>query len=167
MHATRRAFGSAFAAAVAAAVLDAPDAQASTDKTKSAALKIGRRVVTGFDKAGRSTIVQDGPAPKAAIYPDVNGYNAWLVNSVPANLSDFSDPMLNGYHQTAPPPGGVVARITTWDPGYVYPMHTTETVDFGIVLSGRIELGLEHGSTILEPGDFVVQQGTPHLWKVG
>ena len=45
-------------------------------------------------------------------------------------------------------------------------MHTTDTVDYGIVLSGRIELELDDGATaIMEAGDVVVQNGTRHAWR--
>lgn len=45
-------------------------------------------------------------------------------------------------------------------------MHTTDSVDYGIVLSGRIGLELDDGATVeLEPGDVVVQNGTRHAWR--
>lgn len=169
MRTSRRALGAAFAAMITSVFFGAARAKAGPSRKQSTGVRTGRRVVTGFNAAGRSIIAQDGPAPKAAIYSfpgHVSGFHAWSVRSVPADLSDFSDPMVNGYDHTAPPTGGVIARVTTWYAGSAYPMHTTETIDFGIVLSGRLELGLEDGSTILEPGDFVVQRNTPHSWKV-
>ncbi len=105
----------------------------------------------------------DGAPPPRAVYDERGkyyGYNAWLLRGVPADLNETSDPVINGYEPTAPPKGGVVARITTFVPGYTYPMHETETVDFGIVLSGRIEMGVETGTVLLNPGDLVVQRGT-------
>ena len=45
-------------------------------------------------------------------------------------------------------------------------MHTTVTVDYGIVLSGQITLELDHGAVVrLQPGDCVVQNGTRHAWR--
>ena len=45
-------------------------------------------------------------------------------------------------------------------------MHTTDTVDYGIVLSGEIWLELDDGAEVhLKPGDCVVQNGTRHAWK--
>jgi len=132
-------------------------------------LPTGRRVVTGFDANGKSIILKDGLAPKAAYYYEPNvvkGYNAWLLKAVPTNLKDTLEPMMNGYDKTEPPTGGVIIRITTWAPGVKYPMHQTNTVDFGIVISGNLQLGLEADSTILGPGDLVVQRATPHWWAV-
>ena len=43
--------------------------------------------------------------------------------------------------------------------------HTTATVDVDVMLSGRVRLELPGGSsTMLEPGDVVVQRGTSHRW---
>jgi Cupin domain. len=48
------------------------------------------------------------------------------------------------------------------DPG----MHTTDTVDYGIVLSGEIYLELDDGKELhLKAGDCIVQNGTRHGWR--
>ena len=44
-------------------------------------------------------------------------------------------------------------------------MHRTETVDYGIVLSGEVWLVVDDGETRLGPGDVVVQRGTNHAWS--
>jgi quercetin dioxygenase-like cupin family protein len=44
-------------------------------------------------------------------------------------------------------------------------MHTTRTIDYGIVLSGEIDLELDEGVAHLRPGDVVVQRGTRHAWR--
>jgi quercetin dioxygenase-like cupin family protein len=45
-------------------------------------------------------------------------------------------------------------------------MHTTDTTDFEIVLSGQIALELDGGAeVVLGPGDVVVQNGTRHRWR--
>ena len=44
-------------------------------------------------------------------------------------------------------------------------MHRTETVDYGIVLAGELQLILDDGSeTTLHAGDIVIQRGTDHTW---
>jgi quercetin dioxygenase-like cupin family protein len=45
-------------------------------------------------------------------------------------------------------------------------MHTTDTLDFEVVLDGDIVLGLDDGDHELHAGDVVVQRGTPHRWRV-
>jgi hypothetical protein len=45
-------------------------------------------------------------------------------------------------------------------------MHQTKTIDYGIVLDGKIDLLLDDDRTItLEKGDVCVQQGTIHAWS--
>ena len=57
-----------------------------------------------------------------------------------------------------------------WDRGgnnrYSSAMHKTETVDYGILLSGERELILDDDSKLLmRPGDIVVQVGAWHQWS--
>ncbi len=44
-------------------------------------------------------------------------------------------------------------------------MHTTRTIDYGIILSGEIDLELDEGEVHLAAGDVVVQRGTRHAWR--
>lgn len=45
-------------------------------------------------------------------------------------------------------------------------MHTTDSVDYGIVLDGEIWLDLDHGmEKLVRKGDIVVQNGTRHAWR--
>lgn len=44
-------------------------------------------------------------------------------------------------------------------------MHASVTIDYGFVMSGRVELELDDGaSRTLGPGDCVIQNGTRHRW---
>ena len=43
-------------------------------------------------------------------------------------------------------------------------MHKSETVDYGILLSGERILMLDDGERVLKPGDVVVQIGSWHAW---
>jgi quercetin dioxygenase-like cupin family protein len=45
-------------------------------------------------------------------------------------------------------------------------MHTSATVDFGVVLSEQATLELDDGATVaLNPGDTYIQNGTRHRWS--
>jgi quercetin dioxygenase-like cupin family protein len=51
-------------------------------------------------------------------------------------------------------------------PGLPSPMHRTHSIDYGVVISGQLELTLDGGETVLlEAGDIVVQRSTNHLWR--
>ena len=56
---------------------------------------------------------------------------------------------------------GVLDTMEPDSPG----MHTTDTVDYIIVLSGEASLELDnHETVLLRAGDTVVQNGTRHAW---
>lgn len=45
-------------------------------------------------------------------------------------------------------------------------MHRTESIDYGVVLEGSLELLLDSGETrIMNRGDVCVQRATMHAWK--
>lgn len=129
-----------------------------------------RRVVTGTTGSGKSTVVSDGPVPSEANFSDPKVGNTsddlWVLQKVPVDLADQRDPVVGYSRQAWPPPGGVIARIITWGPGFAFRMHRSATIDFIFVVSGRIELLLDEKSVILGPGDSAVQRGTNHGWRV-
>ncbi|MBP6900147.1 MAG: cupin domain-containing protein [Burkholderiaceae bacterium] len=43
-------------------------------------------------------------------------------------------------------------------------MHRTESVDYGVVISGELTLVLDDSEVLLKPGSVVVQRGTNHAW---
>jgi hypothetical protein len=49
--------------------------------------------------------------------------------------------------------------------GVVSPVHRTQSVDYGIVLSGEVVLVLDDTETVVRAGDVVVQRGTSHRWE--
>jgi hypothetical protein len=157
----------------------APPATAAAAEGRAASPQF-RRVIAGVDAGGHSTIVADGPVPTAAQWTfsdqelesapflrGISGNELWIFNGLPADPTDTSDPLLGKLpDDNQPPRGGVIARIHRFAPGTVYPMHRTDTVDLNIIISGRMELGLEAGSAVLAAGDVAVQRRTRHSWRV-
>ena len=62
-------------------------------------------------------------------------------------------------------PRSYSVRMVELPPGTRSPMHRTESVDFGIVLAGRMVLALDDSEVTVGPGDLVVQRGTDHAWE--
>jgi len=57
-------------------------------------------------------------------------------------------------------------EASTYKEGGRHPlMHRTETIDYGIVLSGELTLVLDDSEVHLRAGDIVVQRGTNHAWS--
>jgi len=124
-----------------------------------------RRVVTGHDENARAVfrsdeLLQPQPIPSG----DAEFALVWTTATVPADNNDETDGRTREAGVTLN--GGSVIRIVDMLPGGVSPLHRTNSIDYGIVLSGELELELDDGvQTRLGPGDIVVQRGTNHLWR--
>jgi quercetin dioxygenase-like cupin family protein len=124
-----------------------------------------RRVVTGHDSEGRSVVLTDGPAPRSRSVAGATFHELWNTTETPAPITPgVAREPTEGPLVTPPQRGGTIVRIVELEPRSRSPMHRTETVDYGIVLSGHVRLVLDDGETALSAGDVVVQRGTDHAW---
>ncbi|MGQ3045329.1 MAG: cupin domain-containing protein [Niveispirillum sp.] len=123
-----------------------------------------RRIVTCHDDTGLSVIRSiDTLTPSLIDTGDAAFQLVWATPTVPANLNDGTDGLL-GAGKTLH--GGSVIRIVDMLPGRASPLHRSWSIDYGIILSGVLELELDDGSvTALAAGDIVVQRATNHLWR--
>jgi quercetin dioxygenase-like cupin family protein len=65
-----------------------------------------------------------------------------------------------------PAAGGTRFFVVSLPPGFSGAVHTTDTLDYGVVLRGEIILDLGAGhQELLRAGTCVVQRGTPHAWR--
>ena len=124
-----------------------------------------RRVVTGHDANGRAVFASDA---EYAVTPIPSGDAAfclvWTTATVPADNNDATDGRDREAGLTLNT--GSVIRIVDMLPGRASPMHRTNSIDYGIVLSGEIELELDDGATTrIGAGGIIVQRGTNHLWR--
>jgi mannose-6-phosphate isomerase-like protein (cupin superfamily) len=122
-----------------------------------------RRVVTGLDADGRSTVIIDGPIPQFDT-PIRSAAFAWRTESHPADNSGSADTAAP-YTMDLLHAGGSNFAICAFPPGTPELMHATDTIDYLVVLSGRVTLVLEAGEVDLGPGDFVVDRGVVHGWR--
>lgn len=124
-----------------------------------------RRVVTGHDGTGRARFRSDDQFDLKRIPSgDADFALLWTTATVPADNNDEVDGRSRDAGLTLNQ--GSVIRVVDMLPGRSSPMHRTNSIDYGIVLSGQLELELEDGvKTLLGPGDVVVQRGTNHLWR--
>jgi mannose-6-phosphate isomerase-like protein (cupin superfamily) len=154
-----------------------------------------RRVVTGQDSEGKARVVDDGdvepitselmpgcaayrlwgkderstfpddgsPHPAEAWYPPRDG-SRFMVNTVPPGELVLPPDLdtaaaLDELERQMP---GAMAHMEPDAPG----MHTTDSIDYVMVVSGEITLELDDGEqTVLRAGDVVVQNGTRHAWR--
>jgi quercetin dioxygenase-like cupin family protein len=124
-----------------------------------------RRVVTGHNAYGEAVFIDD-QQHEVTLIPsgDAAMLTLWTTEEVPANLNDKSDGMLRDAGLSLH--GGSVIRVCDILPGQASPMHRTNSIDYGIIIDGQIELELDCGAAkLLKTGDVIVQQGTIHLWR--
>ena len=154
-----------------------------------------RRVVTGHDSSGRSVFASDervGPF-QPELFPGWAFHALWGGDATPTFPDDGRHPPaanyfpgLDGFRfsfSTIPPANtpapdgidlaaaeaevegtmpGLLSHMEPDDPG----MHTTDTIDMEVILSGEVILELDDGEErLLRPGDTIVQNGTRHRWR--
>lgn len=136
-------------------------------------LQVPRRVVTGHTPEGVSIVVSDGLVPIHRYMPQdgVGFYEIWQTDEMPAAVSpNEADEPTARTIRVPPSPNGTKIRINEFFPGHINerghqsPVHRTESIDYGIVLSGEIVLSLDDSEVTLRAGDVVVQRGTDHAW---
>lgn len=124
-----------------------------------------QRVVTGHDADGRAIFKSEDARPTRMIPSgDASFLLLWTTDTVPADNNDETDGRERDAGLTLD--RGSVIRVVDMMPGKESPMHRTNSIDYGIVLKGEIELELEDGrkKTVRE-GGIIIQRGTNHLWR--
>ena len=130
-----------------------------------------RRIVTGHDARGKAIIKTDERLTAVARLgrSDAIGCDIWSTDRMPVDNSQASDAeqrkgFVTRYNYVGTGQGTVI-RIDEFAPGVAKFRHRTETLDYGIVLSGECDLELDSGEAVhLTAGDVVVQRGTMHTW---
>jgi quercetin dioxygenase-like cupin family protein len=124
-----------------------------------------QRVVTGHDTNGRAVFKSEDVTPTRTIPSgDASFLLVWTTETVPADNNDETDGRLRDAGLTLNQ--GSVIRVVDMLPGKESPMHRTNSIDYGIVLDGEIELELEDGAKrTVHQGGIIIQRGTNHLWR--
>jgi quercetin dioxygenase-like cupin family protein len=124
-----------------------------------------QRVVTGHNEHGRAIFKSEDVTPTKMIPSgDASFLLVWTTDAVPADNNDEIDGRDREAGLTLN--HGSVIRIVDMLPGNESPMHRTNSIDYGIVLEGEIELELEDGlKKTIRQGGIIVQRGTNHLWR--
>ncbi len=153
-----------------------------------------RCVVTARDSSGKSIFAKDSSVAPITLdqLPGLEFHRLWGSDAIPQLPSDGTPPPHPRYfppaggfrfgffavppetHSLAEHPNlpaafaelqsklpGLAEVLEPMNPG----MHTTDTVDFDVVISGEVFLELDNGAEVhLKPGDCVIQNGTRHAW---
>ncbi|GAB3026889.1 cupin [Nocardioides flavus (ex Wang et al. 2016)] len=153
-----------------------------------------RRVVTGHDANGKSVFASDEEVPGLAfeVLPGWRFFDVWGADETPTFPDAGEKPEAGTYFpgvggfrfsfsvippESTPPAEGIdeaaaMKEVNAALPGmmdHLEPdgMHTTDTVDMEVIISGEVSLILDDGEEkVLRAGDTVVQNGTRHVWRV-
>lgn len=132
-----------------------------------------KRYITTHDpatgKAVYSTAFPTTLEPDTSL-PTLKLYSCFTTTDFPVDTSADADLEAYRPNMASMPsfdlPNGTVCRVTDFAPGTPPIMHRTVSIDFGVVLEGKVEAVLDGGETrLLERGDVVVQRGTMHAWR--
>ncbi len=155
-----------------------------------------RRVVTGNAGGKSKVVSDGGTRRSRAFknIPGQTAALLWATSSAPTASTDGADVISETTNYVPQQPGETRLMIVTFPPDSVMMsidpaagfqefaehipdlaakmepdnpgMHTTQTVDYGIVLEGEVWLELDDGKQVhLKPHDVVVQNGTRHAWR--
>ncbi|HTH98946.1 MAG TPA: cupin domain-containing protein [Stellaceae bacterium] len=123
-----------------------------------------RRVVTGHDAEGRAIVaIDDMPTNVVSRRPGHSSLVIWNNATTPGDNQEEGDQGRRDVGACAE--NGTFFRVIEYQPGVASRMHRTETIDYAVVMSGEIEMGLDDGVSVhLKAGDVIVQRGTIHDW---
>jgi quercetin dioxygenase-like cupin family protein len=121
------------------------------------------RVVTGWDDDGAPTILFEGAPPVEIDDRLMRVAEIWATDSTPPPTDGRIDIAARDW-RFEPAPNGSIFRVVTFLPGATSGMHSTETIDYLVVVDGEIVLVVGERELTVRAGDVVVQNATPHNW---
>jgi len=140
----------------------------SEDEARTVEPLPGWKLIELWGTEGNVELPDSGSDPTKQLEsftPNPNG-TRFRIFTIPPGVDD-NDPVVKeqlkkAIVQVAPQVPGLGERMELDNPG----MHTTDTIDYVIALSGEAELELDDGAKVhVAPGDCVVQRGTRHAWR--
>lgn len=126
-----------------------------------------KRIVTENGPDGRSRILIDETLRPHQLVWETSGEN-WLgfEPREAEHTLDFPAGHVVVRYLEIPPDAVMAEYLRAGLPGLdANGFHRTGTIDYMILVAGRLTLELDEGSAELRPGDIVVQRDTNHAWR--
>ena len=126
-----------------------------------------RRIVTGHDENNVAKVIIDDVATNRKMAG--NGAVSTLVWSTDRQTAEIAvgdtfEDMGARVLGTQPPQNGSRFAVIEFPPGEPTNMHRTESIDYVICLSGKIDMDMDNSTVTMNAGDVMVQRGTNHAW---
>lgn len=128
--------------------------------------------ITSHNAEGKAKVHTTNDEP-SLIYPGMRVFAklGYTTSSFPADLNNELDIKQHNEHAASGKrdivkAGGTICRWVDFAPGHKVMMHRTQSLDYGVVLEGKILMLLDDGSeTLMQAGDLAVQRATMHAWR--
>lgn len=140
-----------------------------TDGFPAPGLKKMTRFMTSHNSEGKGIFISRDSGDHHRVMGEQQAVANILYSTkeTPVDLTDEKD--VKAAAAKEPPlhcKNGTLIRMIDFAPGLKAPMHRALSIDYGIVMEGSFELGLDSGETrILHQGDVCIQRATMHTWK--
>lgn len=128
--------------------------------------------VTGHTPSGAAIVYSSNPAQWTNLNNNTLSFNViYTTSHFPPSLTHNADlathdALLASKQLGLTNPSGTVARMVDFAPGSEPVMHRTQSLDYGIVVEGEVEMVLDDGvKRVLRRGDVAVQRCTRHGWR--
>lgn len=122
-----------------------------------------RVLIAGIDEQGRSCVVEESLLQPVAF--ESGGITVAVAASTVSCPPPSRPPGRGSLVPVASPPGVARWSFIEFPPEVTTALHHTDSVDFDVVLEGRVDLVLDDGAHQLDRGDGVVIKGVDHGWQ--
>ncbi len=124
-----------------------------------------RAVVTTAGPDGASTFALPGELTAVAAGRGTR-VGQWPVWGTADGTAIVGEPLPAVHSPYLPGEGGTRFFVVRLPPGLSSDFHSTDTIDYGVVIEGEIVLDLgDGGRQVLQAGNCIVQRGTRHAWR--
>jgi quercetin dioxygenase-like cupin family protein len=150
---------------------DRPASPARAPNGQLSTLPQLHRFITGHDASGKAIVHSHNDFHWKPYDSNQLAFSvAYTTSEFPPDLNNDKD--VTTHHEVLESgnlglvnPKGSVLRCVDFAPGYACGMHRTQSLDYGIVLEGEVDMVLDSGERHrMRRGDVAVQRATQHQW---
>ena len=132
------------------------------------------RHITSHSASGKAIVESSTPAAWVPLLENTVAFNVvYTTSEFPVSLNDDKDLHTHEALIGDPSrplglvnPNGTICRIVDFAPNSGPLMHRTQSLDYGVILEGQVEMLLDDGvKRVMGRGDVAVQRGTNHGWR--
>lgn len=126
-----------------------------------------QRFITGHDAHGKGVVQVADEGEWEKINNDIVRFNVmWTTETFPIDLKNDDSLQKEKTVLSLSLSNGTVLRMVDRSPGSSSAMHRTQSLDYGVVIEGEMDLVMDSGQIVtMRRGDVCIQRGTLHQWR--